>query len=195
LGTITPQNALICGIGGLTFAVLLSLLLNWFTATVVFIAAILMIIYETRLKQRGFVGNIVIAALTGMIFLFGGCIVGDMSRTWIPALLAVLVSIGREIAKDIEDADSDIGARTTLPMKIGVKKSASIAAAFFVAGPVLSFYPLIAGLLGWGYLTVLIPDIIFIYCAVIVFKNAHGAEKYAKTAMVVALVSFIMGVM
>ena len=42
--------------------------------------------------------------------------------------------------------------------------------------------------------TVVIADAIFIYCAAAVFRDPHRAQKFAKIAMVVALVSFILGV-
>ena len=37
-------------------------------------------------------------------------------------------------------------------------------------------------------------DAVFLYCAAVVFKDPHRAQKYAKLAMVIALVSFILGV-
>lgn len=40
---------------------------------IVIVACILMVAYETCLKQRGFIGNITIAILTGMMFLLREC--------------------------------------------------------------------------------------------------------------------------
>lgn len=193
-GELQPKMALYCGIGGLIIAAALSLLISIWTALVVVIAALLMIGYETLLKQRGFIGNLCIAVLTGAVFIFGGAIVNDFSRVWVLALLAALVSVGREIAKDIEDMKGDAGSRITLPMSIGVQRAAAVAAAFFIAGPALSFLPLINGTFGLLYCTVIVADAIFIYCAVMVFKDAHRTEKTAKVAMLAALISFVLGV-
>ena len=44
------------------------------------------------------------------------------------------------------------------------------------------------------YYTVVVADAIFLYCAAVVFNDPHKAQKSAKIAMVVALVSFILGV-
>ena len=161
---------------------------------IVVIACVLMVSYEVALKQRGFVGNVTIAVLTGMMFLLGGAVVGDAAADVIVALLALLVSVGREIAKDIEDMESDEGDRLTLPMRIGPRKAAALACVFFVAGPVLSVAPMVWHTYGPLYYSVVVADAIFVYCAAVVFSSPHRAQKFAKLAMVVALVAFIAGV-
>ena len=161
---------------------------------IVVIACVLMVSYEVALKQRGFVGNVTIAVLTGMMFLLGGAVVGDAADNVIVALMALLVSVGREIAKDIEDMESDEGDRLTLPMRIGPRKAAALACVFFVAGPVLSVAPMVWHTYGPLYYSVVVADAIFVYCAAVVFSSPHRAQKLAKLAMVVALVAFIAGV-
>lgn len=187
----TALHAAIVMLGG---SVVVSLLtVDAACIVIVMVACVLMVSYEMALKQRGFVGNVTIAVLTGMMFLLGGAVVGDVRDNVIIALMAMLVSVGREISKDIEDMDSDEG-RMTLPMRIGVGKAAALACVFFVAGPVLSVLPMVWESYGPLYYTVVIADAIFIYCAAAVFRDPHRAQKFAKIAMVVALVSFILGV-
>jgi geranylgeranylglycerol-phosphate geranylgeranyltransferase len=193
-GEIAPKTALIIGASGLIIACVLSLaMLSVLVTLIVVIAAALMISYELFLKQRGFVGNIVIAILTGMIFLFGGAVVGNIEGNFIIAAMAALVSIGREIAKDIQDMGSDEG-RDTLPMRIGVKKAAAVGAAFFIIGPALSVWPLIDQTFGWLYCIVFVADAIFIYSAFIIFRKADVSQKAAKYAMLIALIAFVLGV-
>jgi len=193
-GRMKPEDALYVGTGTLLAACILSLLLKDPLSTIiVIVASVLMISYELLLKQRGFIGNVTIAVLTGMIFLLGGAIVGHIENSYVVALLATLVSIGREITKDIEDVDGDKG-RSTLPMRVGKKNAGFIAAFFFVAGPALSLLPVLNNDLGYLYLTVLVADAMFIYAALILFNNPHKAQKTAKFAMMIALVAFILGV-
>lgn len=197
-GEIGPKAARACGYGGFAATILLSALTfladgsAWAVAIAV-LAVTLMAAYESVLKQRGFVGNLCIALLTGLVFVFGGALVGDFSTVWALAVLASLVSIGREIAKDIEDEESDRGSRRTLPVAIGDRAAASAAAAFFVAGPLLSFIPLVDETFSILYATVLAADAIFIYCAGTVFVDPRRAEKFAKVAMFAALLSFVLG--
>lgn len=192
-GRLRPEQARNIGISMLALSVVVSLLtMDIICIAIVALAAVLMVSYEMFLKQRGFVGNLTIAVLTGMVFLLGSALVGVVSANLIVALMACLVSIGREIAKDIEDMDSDEG-RKTLPMSIGVKPSASIACLFFILGPVLSVLPMIEHTYGVLYYTVVIADIMFVLSAVSVFRDPHRAEKTAKIGMMVGLVAFLLG--
>ena len=193
-GRMTVAEARRAGYVLLAGSVLASFLtLDPVCIAIVAIACALMLAYELRLKQRGFVGNLTIAALTGMTFLMGGAVVGNAEGNAIVSLMAMLVSVGREISKDMEDMESDEG-RSTLPMKIGLKRSAAFAAVFFVAGPALSVVPMILSSYGHLYYLVIIADLMFVYCAYAVFKDSHKAQSIAKKAMAVALVAFILGV-
>ena len=151
-----------------------------------------MVLYETMLKQRGFIGNITIAVLTGMVFLLGGSIVDHMENCIEIAGMAALVTVGREITKDIEDMEGDEG-RHTLPMAIGKRNAGIVAAIFYIAGPILSVLPLIENSMGPLYPVVFVADAMFIYAAIILFNDPHRSQKMAKYAMMVALVAFILG--
>ncbi|MCQ2070778.1 MAG: UbiA family prenyltransferase [archaeon] len=193
-GRMTAEHARKVGIVMLALAAIVSVFTFEIPCIVIVIVAdILMVAYETRLKQRGFVGNVTIAVLTGMVFLLAGAVIGNVEANAIIALMACLVSIGREIAKDIEDMEGDEG-RHTLPMAIGVRNASILASVFFILGPVFSIIPLIQQTYGPLFYVVVAADAIFLYCAYIVFSDQHKAQKMAKIAMLVALVSFILGV-
>lgn len=204
-GEIDPLTARNLGISMMIVAVIIGILAQilssyldlifWdFISTIIVIfAALLMVLYEILLKQRGFIGNITIALMTGMLFLLGGAVCDNTIAVIPIALMAILVNIGREIAKDIEDQTSDEG-RDTLPMRIGVIKAAFVAFVFFIAGVALSVWPLLYGSMSNLYLLVLAADAMFIYAAIIVFKSAHSAQKIAKIAMIIALLAFVIGV-
>lgn len=192
-GRLEPKIALYVGVGSLVAASLFSILL-WdpLSIAIVVVACVLMVLYETVLKQRGFIGNLTIALLTGMVFLLGGAIVGHVENSFEVATMAALVSVGREITKDIEDMEGDEG-RRTLPMIVGKKNAGIIAAIFYIAGPVLSVLPMIDHSFGPLYFTVLVSDAMFIYAAYILFTNPHKSQKIAKVAMLAALVAFVLG--
>ena len=195
MGLMTAEHAKNVGLSMLLLAMGVSLFtFDLVCIVIVVIAALLMIAYETMLKQRGFVGNVTIAILTGLMFVLGGAVVGHAQDNIIVGLMAMLVSIGREIAKDIEDMDGDEG-RSTLPMRIGVRASSALACVFFVAGPVLSIAPMIWQTYGILYYAVVVADLMFLYCAIRVFTDPHMAQSMAKKAMFVALLAFILGVL
>ena len=163
------------------------------SVAIVVIASTLMISYEMFLKQRGFIGNVTIAVLTGMIFLLGGAVCNNVIIVIPIALMAMLVNIGREVSKDIEDLDSDEG-RNTLPMRIGTRNAAVVASLSFLFGVALSIWPLLDGSMNHLYLLILAADVMFIYAAFIVFRNAYESQRVAKIAMAVALLAFVIGV-
>ena len=191
-GELTPLRARNVGILMLAVSAMLSFLtMDVAVIAIVLIAVVLMVGYEVLLKQRGFVGNLTIALLTAMVFLFAGALVGDWMSNIAVGGMAGLVSVGREISKDIEDMESDEG-RKTLPMSIGVRNAAIVAALFYIAGPVLSWYPIYLNPANYLYYIVVIADIIFFYCAYSVFKDPRRAEKKAKLGMLFGLLAFIM---
>ncbi|MBR2255383.1 MAG: geranylgeranylglycerol-phosphate geranylgeranyltransferase [Candidatus Methanomethylophilaceae archaeon] len=192
-GKMTVRTARNLGVGFLVLSVAISLLTRdvWCIAVVV-VADVLMFSYEMFLKQRGFVGNVTIAVLTGMVFLLGSAAMSDIMDNAIVAAMACLVSIGREISKDIEDMEGDEG-RSTLPMRIGTRNASVVAAVFFIAGPILSVIPMIQGTYSVLYYFMIVADALFVYAAGIVFKDPHKGQKTAKFGMIAGLVSFILG--
>ncbi|WII07141.1 geranylgeranylglycerol-phosphate geranylgeranyltransferase [Methanomassiliicoccales archaeon LGM-RCC1] len=191
-GELTPIQARNIGIVMLVLSAVLSLLtVDIPSIAIVIIAVILMASYELFLKQRGFIGNLTIAVMTGMVFLLAGALVGDYTSNIAVAGMATLVSVGREISKDIEDMESDIG-RKTLPMSIGVRNASIVASLFYLAGPILSWYPIYLDPANYLYYSVILADIAFFYCAYKVFSDPHAAEKKAKIGMLFGLLAFIL---
>jgi len=191
-GELTPVQARNVGVGMLVLSALLSLLtMDVSCIAIVVIAVVLMFSYEMFSKQRGFIGNVTIAVMTGMVFLLAGALVGDWTSNIAVGGMAALVTVGREISKDIEDMDSDVG-RRTLPMSIGVRNASIVASVFYIAGPILSWYPLVDDPGNYPYYSVILADITFFYCAYKVFSDPHKAQKKAKVGMLFGLLAFIL---
>ena len=192
-GRMTAAEAKRIGVIMLVGSVLASFLtLDPVCIAIVVIACVLMFSYELFLKQRGFVGNLTIAALTGMTFLMGGAVVSNAEGNAIVALMAMMVSVGREISKDIEDMESDEG-RVTLPMRIGARNASMVACVFYLLGVAMSVIPLVTGMYSILYAIVVIADAFFVIAAVSVFSAPHKAQKIAKFGMLWGLVAFILG--
>ncbi|MCQ2086408.1 MAG: geranylgeranylglycerol-phosphate geranylgeranyltransferase [archaeon] len=193
-GRISPRIALGLGVTCLTLSCALSVFQhNISSMLIVVIATVIITLYEIFLKQRGFIGNVSIAILTGMIFLLGGSIVGNIEGVLEVAGMATVATIGREVTKDIEDVKGDKG-RRTLPMLIGRECAGRVAALFYMIGISLSVVPTVIGTLNSMYMFILVADAIFIYAAVTSATDPHMSQKSAKIAMVVSLVAFLLGV-
>ncbi len=196
-GEISAENGRRFGIACLALACVLSFVMIPLThslaSTAIVAAACVMIFaYETRLKQLGLIGNILIAVLTGMSFLLGGAAVGNMQACFVLFCMMSSITLSREIQKDIEDMDGDREKRRTLPMSIGAKNAGLISAAFCILAIVISLIPIAVGGMSVWYYSIIAADIALAASAVC-FRNAGRSEKMAKIAILLALVSFVAG--
>ena len=94
---------------------------------VVALTSVLMFLYSYKLKGVPLLGNFVVAFSTGLAFLFGSVVVGNIYCGIIPALFAFLISLMRELVKDIEDIEGDKSASiSTFPIKFGIDKTVKL---------------------------------------------------------------------
>ncbi len=194
MGTISPRAALVVSAAMFSVSVALSVLVNIWSFLIVVSSVVLMLGYELLLKAEGLAGNLTISWLTGALFLFGGAAVGRMEVAWILAALAFLATLGREVVKDVQDVEGDRGSRTTLPMRVGVRRAGYVASAAFLGAVALSPAPYLLELLSAWYIpAVVAADAMFIYCAQVHFADPKKGQRAAKLAMLVALVAFLMG--
>jgi len=197
-GLVSPRNALSYSAVLFIVPVPLSYFINLDCFFLALFNILVLISYERHLKRKGLYGNASVSWLTGSIFIFGGLASYDgeasaLMRTVFLCLLAFTATLGREIAKDIQDMKGDVD-RKTLPREIGAQGAALIAGISFVLGIIFSLIPPFRGLLNFYYLgIVLVADVIFIYCTSLLIRNPAKASSMAKVGMVIALFAFLIG--
>ncbi len=164
------------------------------------LAVTLLFCYEASFKYRGLPGNVVVAVLSALTFVFGASVLAEPDHeAWATVLvlfaLAFFASTGREIAKDIEDVEADRGTRVTLPITVGVGLAAGVATVLIVAAVAMSpfpFWPL--GTMGWAYLAiVIVADVVFLYSLPLLRRQPGGAQRLHKVGMLLALLAFLAG--
>jgi 4-hydroxybenzoate polyprenyltransferase len=114
-------------------------------------AAALLWGYSARFKRLALVGNVSIGALTAALVLLPELqLLTGRQAVWLYALAAFLLTVVREIVKDLEDmrGDAQHGCRT-LPLVWGVARSKWVAG-FFLACLVLLVLGAAGQLLVWG---------------------------------------------
>jgi 4-hydroxybenzoate polyprenyltransferase len=122
-------HLLLSGVG-----VVLAAALSWRLGGVTLGAALLLWGYSARFKRIALVGNVSIAALTAALVLLPELqLLTGQRAVWLYALAAFLLTVVREIVKDIEDmrGDAQHDCRT-LPLVWGVARSKWVAG-FFLA--------------------------------------------------------------
>jgi len=121
-----------CAMAAVLLVAFISLALALLTVAVV----ALMYAYSPWLKRAGLPGNIVVAVLASLPFLYGGWSAGRALAALPLVALAVPLHFARELAKDLDDASADVTVqRRTLPIRSGVRLTRGVmlvAAATFV---------------------------------------------------------------
>lgn len=158
-------------------------------------AVLLLAAYEWRLKESGLPGNVAVALLTGATFLMGGLAAGSVGGVILLfAALAALANLGRELAKDLEDAEADEG-RRTLPRRGHAGLARGMAAGALLAGVAFSPFPYIVSEndLAWTFVPLVsLADFGFL-AAAWNLRRPRLASRWAKAAMVLAMVAFFVG--
>jgi geranylgeranylglycerol-phosphate geranylgeranyltransferase len=192
-GQVSPGSALGTSVALFGAALALSAFVSWMALA--FVAALvgLMLAYEWRLKAAGFVGNIAIGVLSGVTFAFGGLAVNNVEPTLSLAGVGVVASVGREVAKDIQDMASDEG-RRTLPQRVGAARASEASAFATLIAIGLSPLPFFFAPLGAVYLPLIaVADATFFYAAVVVRDEPRRSQQLSKIGMAIATLAFALG--
>lgn len=165
------------------------------------INSLLLIAYAARLKTTPLFGNIAVAYLAGSMFLFGGALSGLFGLVhMIPiALMTFLAMMVRELLKDAEDVEGDAACgASTLPIRIGVKKTTRIAFGFMILAAITSLIPS-AWWGGWYIAGILVVDVLLLgaaaralQCETPACVRTSKAASYLKYGMFASLVVFTL---
>lgn len=141
-------------------------------------------IYSAYLKKTPLLGNITVAFILGLTFIFSGIVFNSVQTAIVPFSLAFFFSLTRELIKDIEDIDGDkIQNAKTLAILLGSEKTKQFAIVVLVISLLGLFVPYFVGIYGFIYvifisLTVFVPGLF----VMINLKNAASKEDYRKVA-------------
>ena len=202
LGAVTIKNSLIISFTLFSLGSVLCLQLSDSAIIIgVFIAMPMMIFYNTSLKSKYFIGNIAVALILGMSFLFSGAAYGSISLVWTPMLLAFSLTFVREIVKDVSDiiGDQNQGLKT-YPIINGVHKSARLIVVLCVLVGLGSLYPYLNGDYGENYIIALfigveIPlmVVVFLLTKTPSISSAIISASILKFSTIMGLFSIYLG--
>lgn len=149
-----------------------------------------MTFYNRGVKAQGVPGNVVVAIVASLPFVFGAWSTGS-PRAGVPLfLVGVPLHFAREIAKDLDDVAGDAGTRRTLPVRAGASIARLVvvtSVALFVAAlaPLAVERPLFA--------IVVLPSVaLCLVAARRVLSGQRGTARLLKSAMVVAMIAFVL---
>ncbi len=180
--------------------IILAFTINTLLGIIALLSSLTMIWYAYSLKKMLIVGNLTISFLTGLCFVFGGIVVHQILLSIYLGFFAFLMTMAREIVKDMEDVKGDKAeGASTLPIRYGNAISSRFAAFFMIlaslASPILYFM----GVFTIFYLIILIPAVlVFLYDAVAVLRdqsveNMRNVSKKIKIGMGITFLAFAAG--
>lgn len=189
-GAIRPEAAHRVAIACSVIAVMLTAAVAWWLAALTAVVVAIMWVYSSRLKPRGLPGNVAVAVLGSLPFLYGAGAVHEAGKGILLVMVAAPLHFAREVAKDLEDAPADAASRRTLPVASGPQTAraavgAGVAAYALAVGLLTTAYPLFALLL--------VPTI---FLAVLAVRRLYlaraGTAALLKAAMVLAIPALVI---
>jgi len=201
-GKISIKEAYILYFVFIAASVFISSLLNEKAIAIVLVSILLLFLYSKYLKRIPLVGNITVAILTGLVFIFGGVVVENLAAAIVPAVFAFLINLIREIVKDMEDVEGDKKAGViTFPIKFGSLKSKLFISLITISLILYTLYPFITQLYKIEYfiIVMVIVNPLLVYCLKILFadesvKNLKKISNLLKLSMVFGLIAIYVGV-
>lgn len=155
-------------------------------------AAILLVMreYSLRIKRHGLPGNVVVAILAALPFVYGAWSAGHPSAGVTLLLLAAPLHFAREIAKDLDDVAGDEGARATVPIALG-RTVARRLVVISVAGFLLMLLPLTS--IRPAFALALVPALVVtLLGAWRVAAGQIGGAQLFKSAMLLAMTALVV---
>jgi geranylgeranylglycerol-phosphate geranylgeranyltransferase len=200
-GIITSSQALSFAVILFTIGSITAFQLPFYAMlTAVGIAMPLMIIYSLRLKGTPLLGNVAVAMILGLTFVFCGLAFNKIGPMVIPAILAFGLTFVRELIKDIADVEGDNSAGLkTLPLVIGKNKAITVAVINAVIIGLAALLPYFFHIYGKIYLILLVIGVeIPLTMIVVLFvkspsiSTARQSAKLLKFSTIVGLTAILV---
>ncbi len=159
-------------------------------------------LYNWKLKERGFSGNVAVALSMMIPFIYGGVLAQGVR--WSPvldmmALTAFLAGLGREVIKGIIDVEGDALRNVrSLARSKGDRYAGAVGAVFFLAAVGSSLVPPLLVMTSAFYDVVIgATDLLFVGLALFVMRShtkedARRAKRLALLGMFTGMVGFIL---
>jgi geranylgeranylglycerol-phosphate geranylgeranyltransferase len=200
-GRISPRFAIIFSILCYIAGIVLGWLIGRETGLVASAVAVLLWLYAARGKMMGLGGNLIIALICALAFIYGGLAVKNPVLAVFPAVFALLMHLSREIIKDVQDVSGDrqSGART-LVIRAGHKKALSVSAFSLMLLVSLSPVPYLLEIYNIRYLLAVVLGVDLVILPIIfqLLKDPMGVDCaklsfILKIDMLVGLMAIALG--
>jgi geranylgeranylglycerol-phosphate geranylgeranyltransferase len=207
-GRVTPKEAAVFAAIISVMGLISAYFINFPTSVIIASVGLLMFLsYNYRVKQLGFMGNILVSASIVLPLVFGSLVQPESSTSARSLTLLVFFELmiffsntGREVNKGISDIEGDkVRKVSTIALKYGTKAAAQLSSAFYLFAVSLSSLPWFLGLVSWFYVPlVAVVDLGFVASVFILLKdyskeNALKVKRIVLVWMLLGLLAFVVG--
>jgi len=192
-GLVSLKQAYILSIVLFSLGIILSFFIHPLSFLIALTSSILLYFYSFRLKGTVLWGNLTVAFLTGLAFVYGGLAVGRVGKAFIVGTFAFFYHWAREIIKDIEDMKGDRSRGIeTLPIRYGVKTALLWATVVLSSLILLTLIPYFMRFFSVSYLYVVIfgVDLFLVYVLVSMWRRPEP-KNLGRLALVMKVDMFI----
>lgn len=200
-GLVAPYRAHLFALVLFGLGILVGCFIHFIAFCIALCSSILLYLYSYRFKRTILWGNLVVALISGMAFIYGGSAVGRYLEALVVGIFAFLFHLSREIIKDIEDMKGDRSqGLVTYPLKHGIKKALVLTSFVMVVLIGLTFVPYFLHLFSVVYLWIVVigVDLFLIYVLFSMWVqptsvNTGRLAVLMKADMVVGLLAVYLG--
>jgi geranylgeranylglycerol-phosphate geranylgeranyltransferase len=197
-GVFKRISGLYIGLILFAISVVLSLLINIFCFAIMLLIIILTFFYESYVKDKGVLGNFLVAFTVSLAFIYGGAIAFDFLKPLFFSLVTFFVFFGREVILDVRDFEGDKKTRKTLPLIIGEKRSIYFGNVLVIISGILLFIPFFYDLYSIWYGLMAIPLTLFslyaLSLSLLDLKNVGKTTEMLRISMIFGLILFIIAI-
>jgi len=197
---LSPKKALIFSISLFVIGFILSFLLKPVSMAVALAAIVFLFLYSAKFKREFLIGNVTVSIISALAFIYGGVFSKNPEISLIPAILAFLFHMGRELIKDMEDLEGDQALRSeTFPIAYGIKNSQFLASTIFLVLIILTIFPYKLKIFSIYYLIlVLMMDFVLFYIILSLWNNPSrenlgSLSRLLKFEMLLGLLAIFAG--
>ena len=203
-GSVRPLEAVFSGLSMAVLGFVTASITNWKCFLVSSAAWALFVLYTTKGKRMGFIGNLMVSACISVPFIYGSFVV---NRIFLPTssifvAIVFLSNTGREIVKGIVDLHGDERSKIdTIAVRFGEKKAAIVSAIFYFAAITLTPLPKFLGMVSFWFLPLVILTDIGLASAAIMLLSNPSRDTARKTKnqnllwFSIGLLAFMAGIL